>query len=163
MNLKTSIGALLNKLGRNKEIGLSKHLDLLFEMHDDDWEHLVDLKQPVYAWFSKMSLKDARMDIAKVAEHKGRLFEAQAMPCSLSGRRLLGDFIRRFMRACRNGGFVGVIGLVFSRGGWHECLKDMSDGFSIPDQFNADASKWDKNFFFLRSLLDLYDSCSSLR
>lgn len=144
LNMKTAIGALL-KLGDSKEEGFRNAPTFMLEITRLDKERTIS-EEPMLAWPSKYSLKDARLAIEKIAAGKGRIFQAQSMPVATTGRWLIGDFVGRFMKASKTGKFPSIIGFVLSRGGWHELLKDLSFGWTVDEQDSGDASKWDKNW-----------------
>lgn len=144
LNLDTAIGALI-KLGDSKKQGFEVAPEFMLHITRYDRERTKSF-DPMLAWPSKYSLKDARLAIEKIAAGKGRIFQAQSMPVATTGRWLIGDFIARFMKASKEGGFPSIIGFVLSRGGWHELLKDLSFGWAVDEQDSGDASKWDKNW-----------------
>jgi len=150
VNMKTSVGALM-KMGDSKETAFEKNSALYVEIEDDDYDSIENEEREPLAWVSKTSLKDARMDVAKVDEGKGRIFQAQHFATSYTGRRLIGQFIARFMSACRKGGFFGVIGFILSRGGWHELLGELTNGFDperVLETYPGDVSKFDKGWLY---------------
>jgi hypothetical protein len=160
MNMRTSLGALLSRMGRSKQIGMENAGAFIIEICRYDKRMTADLEGPMVGWLSKTSLKDARLGIDKLAEGKMRIFQAQAMPVTVTGRQLLGDFLARFMRACKDGGFVGIIGMVMARGGWHELLRDLSFDFSVDEVDSGDVSKWDKDWLhFFHWMLCLLMAC----
>jgi len=146
INMHSSIGAFLSKVGDTKNRGMFNAAEFLIDICRWDYERTSSKTEPMLAWVSKSSLKDARMPLEKIAEGKLRVFQAQPLPVSITGRLLIGDFIARFMKANKQGGFVGIIGFVMSRGGWHELLRDLSDDFQIDEVDSGDVSKWDKNW-----------------
>jgi hypothetical protein len=145
--MTTAIGFGFKDLGKTKLEGMAKAGDLLLHIHEEDYKRVCSSDEtPVYAWATKMSLKDARLPIEKLADDKGRVFQGEAMPAAMTGRRLIGNFIGKFMAACAAGGFPGIVSFVLSRGGWHDMLKDLTDDFFIKTCLSADVKKWDKNW-----------------
>ena len=165
LNMKTAVGACI-KLGDSKERAYENAPGLMVEMQRDDYDSIINFERRPYAWFSKTSLKDARLDDEKISQDKGRIFQAQSTPVSVTGRRLIGDFLARFARACKRGGFFGVIGFILSRGGWHELLSELTERFEelrVKEVFPGDVSKWDKNWlhFWHWMLMELLGTLAS--
>lgn len=151
LNMRSAAGACM-KLGSSKQVAWENAPGTCVEMERDDYDAIINLDREVYAWISKTSLKDARLDNEKIADEKGRIFQAQAFPVSITGRRLIGGFIARFMEACKRGGFFGVIGFVLARGGWHELLGELTDGFDLErilKTYPGDVSKYDKGWLYI--------------
>jgi len=146
INMNTAVGAVLSKLGESKKVAFQNAPGLYVTMMRDDYDRISNFKDRPYAWISKTSLKDARLDNIKISQDKGRIFQAQSVPVSMTGRRLTGNFTAAFTRACKRGGFFGVIGFILSRGGWHKLLGELSDNFERMITYPGDVSKWDKNW-----------------
>ncbi len=144
--LDTGSGFGLSKLSP-KKLGLfENHLDYLMELVEEDHRRVGDDTAPLWAWASKGSLKDARIDIEKLSRDKSRLFTGANTIVSINGRRYVGDFVARFMKRCADGGFFGIVSLVLARGGWHELMRDLTDNFTRDLIYDFDVARWDKDF-----------------
>lgn len=148
-NMKTSVGACM-KMGESKEVARENNPGLYLEIQRDDYDAIDERDREALAWISKTSLKDARLDDVKLAEGKGRIFQAQNYAVSFTGRKLIGGFIGKFMDACKRGGFFGVIGFVLSRGGWHELLAELTNDWEEDRMitYPGDVSKYDKDWLY---------------
>jgi len=152
LEMSTSMGAIFSKLGEDKKRGMIYHGDYVIPLCDADYDMVSDFDMPLYVWLSKMSLKDARLPVEKVMEDKGRVFQAGAIVSTITGRRLIGDFIGKFMEACATGTFIGIISMVLVRGGWHRLMEELGEAveddiaLELKKVFNADLTKMDKNW-----------------
>lgn len=151
LDMKTSMGAIFSKLGESKERAMLYHGDYVIPLCDMDYHMVSDPDMPLYIWLSKMSLKDARIPVEKAMESKGRVFQAGAIVSTITGRRLIGDFIGRFMHACSQGAWIGIVSLVLMRGGWDTMMHDLgevdyADRIELIKVFCGDLTKMDKNW-----------------
>lgn len=161
INMSTSMGDVFSKLGTDKNIGVKFNGSYLGDLCEEDYASVCGPDDvPMYVWNSKMSLKDARLPMENVAVNvldgtggKGRVFQGEALPYVITGRRLIGGFIGNYMKASARGSFVGIVSMILVRGGWDRLVRDLvevDDSADIDnvEVFCGDLHKQDKNWLF---------------
>jgi len=142
----TGSGFGLHKLAPKKLELFSDHLDFLIYLLYDDWERLGDESRSLLVWPPKGSLKDARLPVEKLAKKKGRLFSGSNTISSVSGRRVMGNFVGKFAERSAKGGFFGVVSYVLARGGWHDLVRELTQDFVVTEVNDFDVAHWDKDY-----------------
>lgn len=148
--LDTSCGVGWSKLSTDK-LGIvedPEKLSYFLDVVAEDYRRLEDEDEThkVWTWPTKSSLKDARLPAEKVANNKARIFNGASFPVSINGRRLVGDFIGKFMKRCAEGSFFGIVSFVLARGGWDAMMQDLTQGDPTTKLYDFDIKWFDKDF-----------------
>lgn len=146
--LDTASGVGWSKLGAQKKDIVSdpEKLDYLLHVIHEDMSRIKDRESSLWAWPTKTSLKDARLPMEKISAYKARVFNGASIVTSVNGRRLLGDFIGKFMKRCSEGNFFGIVSYVLARGGWHDMMMELTGNGSTDFLTDIDVKAYDKDF-----------------
>lgn len=151
--MDTSGGAGLSHYGDSKRDILRHPVGnvVFFDELRLDWSIMVgdehgNLIKPLRLHFSKESEKDEKRDWERVAEEKTRVMTPSSFVETVNGRRIIGHFCAKFMKAAASGYIEPKPGFNMSRGGWHNFLEQMFFQFMEIRSIDADVRKFDKNF-----------------
>lgn len=147
--LDTASGFGLHKIAKKKRELFENHMQFVVNLLYEDYARVKNVDRPLWSWPHKGSLKDARLELEKIAEEKARVFMAANTIPSITGRRVIGDFIRKFNERCAKGGFMGIVGFVLARGGWHSLMEDLTHEFTRDEIDDFDIKRYDKDFIRL--------------
>jgi len=144
MNLATSPGFGFSNLGTSKKLLFERHQAFCDTIRRWDMQQLKAGNIPL--WCFKGSEKDERRDWERVVDFKTRLFMAESWVVALNGRQLIGDFIRRFMKAGTVLSFFSAVGMEIYGGKWDEFVRYMTANLMVQTLFSYDMPKWDKEY-----------------
>jgi len=142
IDTSTSAGYLFSKRGKKRD---------WLEQNRSHWDEYcrIDFQsvcsQVPYSWIWRLSLKDEKRDVERVAANKTRVFCAAPFPVLITGRRCTGDFVRRFYHLQKSGSFVTTVGINVYGGGWHKLVQSLTDDFKIQTGYEGDVSGMDKS------------------
>lgn len=160
IDLSTSAGYLFSKRGKKRE-WVTTYRSLWDQYCKLDWDNLRG-GNPLY-WIWRLSLKDEKMPVERIVpgvDQKTRVFCAAPFPILMSGRRLTGDFARKFYKLSQMRGFLTTVGINVFGGGWHKMIQDITNDFAFLQGYEGDIKGQDKNMFveILYLVLDLITS-----
>lgn len=144
LNMSTSPGFGFNLVYSSKEPWFKFQQKRLLDAIEWDWTKLWEGYCPL--WFNKGSEKDERRDLPRVIDFKTRLFMATSIVTVVNGRRLLGDFIRKFTAAGKNLPFFSAVGMDVYGGKWDEFIRYMTANLMVTELDSTDMPKFDKEF-----------------
>lgn len=143
MELSTSAGYLFSNRGK-KRAWVYEHRHVWDEYLKADWESLQEHGSMPYQWIWRLSQKMELRDIERVLNGKTRLFCAAPFPILYHGRKLFGDFTRKFYKAQQSMSFMSSVGINIFDGNWHRMIQYLTNGFENLDGSEGDVSGMDK-------------------
>lgn len=143
LELSTSAGYMFSSRGK-KKVWVEEHLGDWEKYIKEDWESLCNPTEEIVQWIWRLSQKQEKRDVVRVAERKTRMFCASPFPILYHGRKLFGDFTRKFYHAQSKTDFVSAVGVNVFGGHWHKMVQWMTDNFRQLDGSEGDISGMDK-------------------